>query len=99
MDGTQVPSWIDLSTFKTPVRVLAQQFFASRTRWKAKYKALHEKAKSYRIKLRDLRRSRDHWKQKAKELAREIARERRLAHKQRATGSIPSATATAPPRA
>lgn len=99
MDGIDVPSWSDLSAFKTPVRVLAQQFLASRKRWKAKYEALHEKAKSYRIKLRDLRRSRDHWKQKAKELANEIARNRRMFPKQRASVQGSRGVAAALPRA
>jgi hypothetical protein len=99
MDGVDIPAWSDLSTFKTPVRVLAQQFLASRKRWKAKYKALHEKAKSYRIKLRDLRRSRDHWKQKAKALAQEIAKERRLSRNQRGTGQESAPSAAVPPRA
>lgn len=99
MDDTAVPSWSDLSTFKTPVRVLAQQFLASRKRWKAKYKTLQEKAKSYRIKLRDLRRSRNHWKQKAKQLASEMPRERRVSVKERATGQGSPPIAAAPPRA
>ena len=99
MDGSDVSSWSDLSTFKNPVRVLAQQFLASRKRWKAKYEALHEKAKSYRIKLRDVRRSRDHWKQKAKELAKETARNRRLSPEQRASGQGSPQIATVPPRA
>lgn len=99
MDGTHVPAWSDLSNFKTPLPVLAQQFLASRKRWKAKYKALHEKAKSYRINLRDLRRSRDHWKQKAKALAQEIAKERRLSRERQGTGREPAADAAIPPRA
>jgi hypothetical protein len=99
MDDTHVPAWSDLSDFKTPVRVLAQQFLASRKRWKAKYKALHEKATSYRIRLRDLRRSRDHWKQKAKALAQEIAKERRPSRKKQGTGHEPASTAAVPPRA
>src|SRR5262245_37884270 len=68
MDVGSVPSWRDLSSFKSPMRVLVQHFLASRERWKAKYLALKEQTKTYRRQLRDLRRSRDHWKQKAKEL-------------------------------
>jgi hypothetical protein len=71
MDVGSVPSWRDLSSFKSPMRVLAQHFLASRERWKAKCMALKEQAKKYRMQLRDLRRSRDHWKQKAKELEKE----------------------------
>ena len=76
MEDTRVPSWSNLSSFKTPLRVLVQQFLASRERWKAKCKVIQEKAKTYRIELRDLRRSRDHWKNKAKELAKEMAKDR-----------------------
>jgi len=53
------------------MRVLAEHFLASRERWKAKFMALKEQTKKYRMQLRDLRRSRDHWKQKAKELEKE----------------------------
>jgi len=53
------------------MRVLVQHFLASRERWKAKFMALKEQTKTYRMQLRDLRRSRDHWKQKAKELEKE----------------------------
>jgi hypothetical protein len=93
MEDAAIPSWTDLSSFKTPLRVLVQQFLASRERWKAKYKTLQEKATAYRVQLRDLRRSRDHWKQKAKLLAKEIAAERRASYKQQPTaqGSHPSA--------
>jgi hypothetical protein len=99
MEDAHVSSWSNLSSFKTPVRVLVQQFLASRERWKAKYKALQEKVKTYRVELRDLRRSRDHWKTKAKELAKEMAKERRASHKQRPTAQEPSPSAVGPPPA
>jgi hypothetical protein len=97
MEDTCVPSWSNLSSFKTPLRVLVQQFLASRERWKLKYKALHEKAKTYRIELRDLRRSRNHWKNKAKSLAKEMAKERRASQKQRPTAQEPAPSAAGPP--
>jgi len=99
MEDTRVPSWSNLSSFKTPLRVLVQQFLASRERWKAKCKVIQEKAKTYRIELRDLRRSRDHWKNKAKELAKEMAKERRASHKQRPTAQERSPSAVGPPPA
>lgn len=99
MEDCCVSSWHDLSGFKTPARVLVQHFLASRERWKAKYMGLKEKATKYRMELRDLRRSRDHWKSKAKELAKEIARERRASLKQRlATAETSSRVAVPPPR-
>ena len=56
MEVSIVPAWTDLSSFKTPLRVLAQHFLASRERWKAKYMALKEEAKRFRTQTRDLRR-------------------------------------------
>jgi hypothetical protein len=82
MDVAFVADWADLSSFKTPLRVLAQHFLASRERWKAKYMALKEQANRYRTQSRDLRDSRDHWKQKAKALAQELAQERRAYRKE-----------------
>jgi len=99
MEDTHVPSWRNLSSFKTPLRVLVQQFLASRERWKTKCKALQEKATRYRIELRDMRRSRNHWKNKAKELAKEIAKERRASDKQQPTAQGPSPSAVGPPPA
>lgn len=99
MEDARVPSWTNLSSFKTPVRVLVQQFLASRERWKAKYKALQDKVTTYRIELRDVRRSRDHWKEKAKEVAKEIAKERRASRTQRPTAQDLSPSAVGPPPA
>jgi hypothetical protein len=99
MEDTRVPSWSNLASFKTPLRVLVQQFLASRERWKLKCKAIQEKAKTYRIELRDLRRSRDHWKNKAKLLAKELAEERRAFQKQRPTAQEPAPRAVGPPPA
>jgi hypothetical protein len=98
MELASVPAWADLSSFKTPLRVLAQHFLASRERWKAKYMALKEQANRYRTQSRDLRDSRDHWKQKAKSLARELAQERRAYRKDRAEVqfSPPSAVESPP---
>ena len=99
MEDPPVPSWRDLSSFKTPLRVLVQQFLASRERWKAKCKVIQEKAKTYRIELRDLRRSRNHWKNKAKQLAKEIAKERRASSKQRPRAHETPRSAVGPPPA
>ena len=77
MEVPIVPAWTDLSSFKAPLRVLAQHFLASRERWKAKYMALKEDAARLRTQTRDLGRSRDHWKEKAKAMAQELAQERR----------------------
>lgn len=98
MEDTGVPSWSNLSSLKTPLRVLVQQFLASRERWKLKCKALQENAKAYRIKLRDLRRSRDHWKNKAKSLAKEMTMERRAFQKQEPTAQKPPSVVVPPPR-
>jgi hypothetical protein len=84
MEVSIVPAWTNLSSFKAPLRVLAQHFLASRERWKAKYMALKEDATRLRTQTRDLGRSRDLWKQKAKTLAQELAQERRAYRKERA---------------
>lgn len=98
MEAASVPAWADLSSFKTPVRVLVQHFLASRESWKAKYMALKEEATRFRTQSRDLRRSRDHWKQKAKTLAQELARERRASPKDLATvQSSPPIVLQSPP--
>ena len=82
MDVASVPSWRNLSSFKTPLRVLAQQFLAGRERWKAKFMGLKQELKTYRMRTRDLSRSRDHWRRKAQELAKALAEERRSIPKQ-----------------
>ena len=99
MEVAFVPAWTDLSSFKTPLRVLAQHFLASRERWKAKYIALKEQANCSRTQSRDLRDSRDHWKQKAKALARELAQERRAYRKERAAVQFSPPSADEPPPA
>lgn len=98
MDVGVVPEWTDLSSFKSPLRVLAQHFLASRERWKAKYMALKEQAKRLRTQSRDLRDSRDHWKRKAKTLAQELAQERRAYRQEHAVvQSSPPSTVGPPP--
>ena len=99
MDVAVVPAWTDLSSFKAPLRVLAQHFLASRERWKAKYMALKEEAMRARTQSRDLRRSRDHWKQKAKALGQELAQERRAHRKEHAVAQSSPPTADGPPPA
>jgi hypothetical protein len=99
MDVAVVPDWTDLSAFKTPLRVLAQHFLASRERWKAKYMALKEEASRYRTQSRDLRDSREHWKQKAKALARELARAQRAHREERAMVQSSPPSAHEPPPA
>jgi predicted nucleic acid-binding Zn-ribbon protein len=98
MEAAIVPAWTDLSSFKTPLRVLAQHFLASRERWKAKYMAIKEQASRYRRQLRDLRDSREHWKRKAKALERELAQGRRAYRKERAVvESCPPCADGSPP--
>jgi hypothetical protein len=99
MEVAAVPAWTDLSSFKTPLRVLAQHFLASRERWKAKYMALKEQANRARTQSRDLSKSRDHWKQKAKTLARELAQEQRVRRKERSVVQFcpPTADGPSPP--
>jgi hypothetical protein len=99
MEIAIVPAWTNLSSFKTPLRVLAQHFLASRERWKAKYMALNERAKRFRTESRDLLRSREHWKMKAKSLAQELAQERRTSRKERAVVQSSSPSAVEPPPA
>lgn len=99
MEVAFVPEWADLSSFKTPLRVLAQHFLASRERWKAKYMALREQANRDRTQSRDLRDSREHWKQKAKALAQELAQERRAHRKERAVVQSSPLTADQSPPA
>jgi hypothetical protein len=99
MEAAFVPAWTDLSSFKTPLRVLAQHFLASRERWKTKYMALKEQANRYRTLSRDLSESRDHWKQKAKALAQELAQERRAYRKERAVAQSSPPSADEPPPA
>jgi hypothetical protein len=95
MEVASVPAWTDLSSFQTPLRVLAQHFLASRERWKAKYMELKEQATHARTQSRDLRRSRDHWKEKAKSLA----QERRAYRKERAVVQSSPPTVDEPPPA
>lgn len=99
MEAPTVPAWTDLSSFKTPLRVLVQHFLASRESWKAKYMALKEEATRTRTESRDLRRSRDHWKQKAKTLAQELASERRAFQKERASVQASPRNGIEPPPA
>ena len=99
MEVAFVPEWTDLSSFRTPLRVLAQHFLASRERWKAKYMELKEQASRYRTQCRDLCNSRDHWKQKAKALALELAQERRAYRKERAAVQSSPPSADEPPPA
>ena len=99
MEVSIVPAWTDLSSFKAPLRVLAQHFLASRERWKAKYMALKEDANRLRTQTRDLGRSRDLWKQKAKTLAQELAQERRAHRRERAAIQSSPPSANEPPPA
>ncbi len=53
---------------RSPVRMLARSFKASRERWKAKYQGSKSKMKRLSQQARDATRSRDEWKQQAKAL-------------------------------
>jgi hypothetical protein len=55
----------DVSTFKSPNRILVRFFHRSRDKWKAKYAAIKTEIKRYKNQASDARRSREQWKNKA----------------------------------
>ena len=55
----------DLSSYKSPRRVLADWFRKSRDRWKQKYMALKAEVKRFKNRAYDLQKSRDNWKEQA----------------------------------
>lgn len=55
----------DLSSYRSPRRVLADWFRKSRNNWKQKYADLKAEIKRFRNRAYDLEKSRDHWKEQA----------------------------------
>ena len=54
----------DVSTFKSPERILVRSLRRSRDKWKAKYVAIKTEIKRYKNQASDARRSREQWKNK-----------------------------------
>ncbi len=59
---------IDLSTFKSPLRILARRFWSSRDNWKRKCLQAKNDIKRFKNKAADAVKSRDQWKQKFEHL-------------------------------
>jgi chromosome segregation ATPase len=55
----------DLSSYRSPRRVLADWFRKSRNNWRQKYADLKAEIKRFKIRAYDLQKSRDHWKDQA----------------------------------
>jgi chromosome segregation ATPase len=55
----------DLSSYRSPSRVLADWFRKSRNNWKQKYVDLKAEIKRFRNRANDLQKSRNHWKELA----------------------------------
>ena len=65
--SSQVGSRVNMDGYKTPLGKLARRFKASVELWKAKYQELRRQIKRYQNRAADARRSRDHWKEQAKQ--------------------------------
>jgi hypothetical protein len=63
----KMPVGTDAKQFKSPSSKLARFFCESRDRWKAKVKTLTEKWRKAHVQMRAAERSREHWKQVARE--------------------------------
>jgi chromosome segregation ATPase len=55
----------DLSSYRSPRRVLADWFRKSRDHWKQKYMDVKAEIKRFKNRAYDLQKSRDHWKEQA----------------------------------
>jgi chromosome segregation ATPase len=55
----------DLSSYRSPRRVLASWFRKSRDNWKEKYMDVKAEIKRFKNRAYDLQKSRDHWKEHA----------------------------------
>jgi hypothetical protein len=75
--------------YRSPKRVLARAFEISRDLWKGKYNLSREELKALRTDVRDLRRSREHWRAKAEALEQK-AKELQTQLKQRVEPSPPA---------
>ena len=74
-----------MSNYKSSPRRLARFFEESRNGWKKKAKQRQDRLRFADTKVRDLTKSRDKWKQEAKEAKKEIARLLEETEKQQAT--------------
>ena len=59
---------VDLSTFKSPLRILVRSFRSSRDNWKQKCLRTKKDIKRFKNKAADAVKSRDQWKQKFQQL-------------------------------
>ena len=62
---TQVVKTDDISTYKSPQRMLVRFFRCSRDNWKQKYMDIKAQIKRFKNQAADARRSREQWKTKA----------------------------------
>lgn len=67
MDLSHAGYEVNLDRYKTPLHRLAKRFKASVELWKAKYRQLQSEIKRYQNRAHDARRSRDHWKDQARQ--------------------------------
>lgn len=65
---------VDVSQWKSPLRILVRSFQRSRDNWKQTYMALKADLKRYKNRAADARRSRERWKAKAQTLETEKRR-------------------------
>ena len=71
MDGAATMTEIR-QTFRTPLRILVPKILKSRDAWKAKSDRRKKQLKSAQITIRDLKLSREHWKQTAEALQEQV---------------------------
>ena len=78
---------VDLSLFKSPLRILTRRFLTSRDNWKQKCLRAKSEIKRFKNKAADAVKSRDQWKRKfehwqtqARSLEAELARLRAESH-------------------
>jgi chromosome segregation ATPase len=71
MDGSTMTMSDIRQSFRTPVRILLPKLLHSRDAWKAKSDRRKAQLKAAKIKIRDCSASRDLWRERAEQLARE----------------------------
>jgi uncharacterized protein YdaU (DUF1376 family) len=71
---TQIVKSNDVSTLKSPPRILVRFFHRSRDNWKQKYMAVKAEIKRFKNQAADARRSRQQWKAKAQTFKAEALR-------------------------
>ena len=59
---------VDLSLFKSPLRILARHFLRSRDQWKQKCLQAKQEIKRFKNKAADAVKSRDQWRRKFEQL-------------------------------